>query len=253
MNLTDFSTHQVFSFFIIFCRVGTAIIFMPSVGELFVPVRIKLIFSVLFTILLLPVIGVKLAIPQNPLELGLMIFSEITVGFLIGFTSRMVLAAINILGFTISYQTGLSAAMMLDPGQSTQGSLIGNFLGMSAIVLIIAADLHHDVLKVFIHSYNFISINEYGQYYNDFTGMITKNMVAIWDLGIRMSVPFLVVGILMNVGGAILSRLMPQLQIFFLFLPLQILLGIFLLGLTFSTLMLWFLDRYRDIVINFFS
>ena len=252
MNLVDFSVDQVFYFFLIFCRIGSAITFMPAVGELFISARIKLLFALATTVILLPVIPISLDMPESAFELVLIIFSEITIGILIGFTSRMILAAIHTLGFVISYQTGLSAAMMLDPGQSSQGSLIGNMLGMMATVIILSADLHHDVLKAFIQSYQFIKINHYAEHYGDFTELFVKNMTIVWNLGIKMSIPFLTIGILMNIGGAILSRLMPQLHIFFLFLPLQILLGFFVLGITLSSLLLWFALRYKEIILNLF-
>ena len=58
---------------------------------------------------------------------------------------------------------------------------------------------------------------------------ITKVIATSFKIGIQLSAPFLVFGLLFNVGLGVLSRLMPQMQVFFIGLPLSIILGFALL------------------------
>jgi flagellar biosynthetic protein FliR len=64
-------------------------------------------------------------------------------------------------------------------------------------------------------------------------------------MGLRMSAPFIIFGLLFNLGLGVLNRLMPAMQIFFVGLPLQILGGFVLLAASVGASMTWFLGRYE--------
>jgi flagellar biosynthesis protein FliR len=81
--------------------------------------------------------------------------------------------------------------------------------------------------------------------------MISHLVSRSFTIALQLAAPFLVVSLMLYVALALISRLMPQLQVFFIALPLQIVLGFMLLMLTFSTLMLWFLNNFADVMRGF--
>jgi flagellar biosynthetic protein FliR len=66
---------------------------------------------------------------------------------------------------------------------------------------------------------------------------ITTVIATAFKIGIQLSAPFLVFGLLFNLGLGVLSRLMPQMQVFFIGLPLSIMLGFALLLVVIGTMM----------------
>jgi flagellar biosynthetic protein FliR len=76
----------------------------------------------------------------------------------------------------------------------------------------------------------------------DAAALITKIVAGAFRIGIQLSAPFLVFGLMFNIGLGVLSRLMPQMQVFFVALPLSILLGLMFLVLVLGAMMGVFLD-----------
>ena len=76
----------------------------------------------------------------------------------------------------------------------------------------------------------------------DVAALMTKTVSGAFRIGIQLSAPFLAFGLLFNVGLGVLSRLMPQMQVFFVALPLTILIGLVFLLLMLGTMMGFFLD-----------
>ncbi|MDI1344625.1 MAG: flagellar biosynthetic protein FliR, partial [Pseudolabrys sp.] len=115
-----------------------------------------------------------------------------------------------------------------DPTQNQQGLLVGNFLAVLGIALIFATDMHHLVIAALNDSYYIFAPGEV-PIVSDIAQHITQVVAGSFKIGIQLSAPFLVFGLLFNLGLGVLSRLMPQMQVFFIGLPLSILLGLLLL------------------------
>ena len=99
---------------------------------------------------------------------------------------------------------------------------------VSGVTLIFATDLHHLVIAALHDSYTIFAPGEM-PIVGDVAQHITRIISASFRIGIQLSAPFLVFGLLFNLGLGVLSRLMPQMQVFFIGLPLSILLGFLLL------------------------
>ena len=251
MNLPELSISYVYAVLIIFCRVGTILMFIPGIGETLIPTRIKLLFSILLTIMLTPILSISddMTLPNNPIQLGLNIATEIIIGLFIGLFLKIIISAVNTLGFIISNVMGLSAATLVDPSQvSQQGTLLGNFFVILSIVLIFAFGIDHDIIKGITASYKTFKIGGSTEFYTDYTKSIIMAANDAWILGVKMSISFIIIGLLINIGGGVLSRLMPQLHIFFLILPLQALIGFFMLSIMVSSIMIWFIEEYKHYI-----
>ena len=257
MNLSEFSVNYLYSILIVFCRVGCIVMFVPGIGETLISVRIKLLFSILLTTIIAPIVtsvSGNIVLPNSAIELVLNVTTEIVIGSFIGLFLRIIVSAVSILGFIISNTIGLSAATLIDPTQvSQQGTLVGNFFTILSIVLIFAFGIDHEVIKGIITSYKTFKLGSFSEFYADYTKSITMAVNDTWALGVKMAASFIIIGLLINIGGGVLSRLMPQLHIFFLIIPLQALIGFFLLSITISSIMIWFIEQYKYYIDVLFS
>lgn len=217
------------SYMLAFARIGTMFMMLPGIGERSVPSRVRLTMALVLTAILLPahqkayVVDLKAFGP-----ILVILFQEIIVGAVLGLTARLAISALQIAGSVVAQQMGLGFATAVDPSQNQQGLLVGNFLTVLGITLIFATDMHHLVIAGLHDSYAIFAPGEM-PIVGDVAQHITRVIATSFRIGIQLAAPFLVFGLLFNLGLGVLSRLMPQMQVFFIGLPLSILLGFLLL------------------------
>jgi len=112
---------------------------------------------------------------------------------------------------------------------------------MLAVTLFFATDMHHLVIAALNDSYALFAPGEVPGA-GDVAALVTRTVAGAFRIGIQLAAPFLAFGLLFNLGLGVLARLMPQMQVFFVALPLSILLGLMFLVLALGALMGLFLD-----------
>jgi flagellar biosynthetic protein FliR len=236
-------------FLLMFARLGTMAMLMPGLGERGVPVRIRLVIAVILTLLLMPVYretyAVSLTSGFAPL-IGVLV-QEILIGAVLGLTGRLALSALVIAGTTIAYQLGLGFSIALDPSQDQQSVILSNFLTILGVALIFATDMHHLAIGALDESYNLFRPGTTLPS-GDIAELMIMTVSGAFRVGIQLAAPFLVFGILFNVGLGVLARLMPQLQVFFLGLPMSILIGFAILLVLIGVLMTTFLGYLGSVL-----
>ena len=136
----------------------------------------------------------------------------------------------------VAQQLGLGFVTAVDPTQNQQGCWSAISSRVLGITLIFATDLHHLVIAALNDSYTIFQPGEL-PLIGDCAQHVTHIIATAFRIGIQLSAPFLVFGLLFNLGLGVLSRLMPQMQVFFIGLPLSILLGLLLLLLVIGAMM----------------
>lgn len=245
MTLTlDFLPQTAFTFLLIFARIGALTMTLPGVGDRTVPNRIRLVMALALTLILYPI--VQPGLPSMPEALNAVLeamFREMILGAAIGLSVRMILSGLMIAGAVIAVQTGLAFAQNIDPAQGVQSTLMAAFLSVLSVTLIFATDLHHLMLAAMHDSYQLFPA---GQAYptGDFAELIVVTVSNAFRIAVQLAAPFLVFGLIFYLGVGLLTRLIPQVQIFFIAMPANILLGFVLLFLLLSTVMFWYLDYF---------
>jgi flagellar biosynthetic protein FliR len=236
------------AYMLTFGRVGTMVMLLPGVGEMNIPVRVRLTMALVLTAIVVPLHQKAYTVDLK--ELGpvlLMMGQEMVIGAVLGLTARLAISSLQIAGSVVAQQLGLGFVTAVDPTQNQQGLLVGNFLTLLGITLIFATDLHHLVIAALNDSYTLFEPGEMpltGDLAQHITGVIT----TAFRIGIQLSAPFLVFGLLFNLGLGVLSRMMPQMQVFFIGLPLSILLGLLLLVLVIGAMMGTFVGYIQGVL-----
>ena len=236
------------AFMLIFARIGTMVMLLPGIGEQNMPMRVRLTMALVLTAVLLPAHQKAYTIDLSALgPLLLMAVQEILIGAVLGMTARLAISALQIAGSVVAQQFGLGFVTAIDPTQNQQGLLVGNFLTLLGITLIFATDLHHLVIEALNDSYNIFQPGEM-PLAGDVAKHITQVVATSFRIGIQLAAPFLVFGLLFNLGLGVLARLMPQMQVFFIGLPLSILLGLLLLMLVVGAMMGTFIGYIEGVL-----
>ena len=230
------------AFMLTFARIGTMLMLLPGLGEQNVSARVRLTLALILAAVLLPLH--RAAYHIDPAALGpavVMLVEEIVIGAVLGLTARLTISALEVAGSVIAQQLGLGFVTSIDPSQGEQGVILGNFLSMLGLTLIFATDMHHLVIAALNDSYNVFEPGEVPTS-GDVAALVTTTVAGAFRVGVQLSAPFLAFGLLFNIGLGVLSRLMPQMQVFFVALPLSILIGLFFLLLALGAMMGFFLD-----------
>jgi flagellar biosynthesis protein FliR len=237
---------QLFAFMLIFSRLGTAFVSMPGFGEVFVSPRIRLMLALTISALLTPILGPKLPPqPANVFALTLLVGGEVIYGALLGLLGRLIISTVETAGMMIAMQISLSNAFVFNPAMAAQGSLIGALLGVLAIVMLFATDMHHLMLLAVVDSYTVFTPGA-AVPFGDIASFYSQAVAKSFLVATQLAAPFIVMGLIFYIGLGVISRLMPQLQIFFIAIPFQIYLGFMLLGLMLSATMLAWLSYAQD-------
>jgi len=237
------------AFMLVFARIGTMVMLLPGLGELSVPVRVRLTAALVLTAVLLPLHRNAYAVDlQSFGPLVVLLAQEILIGAVLGLTARLTIAALQIAGSVIAQQLGLGFVTAVDPTQGQQGAIVGNFLTVLGVTLIFATDLHHLVIAALNDSYTLFQPGDI-PLFGDIAALTTRTVATAFRIGIQLSAPFLVFGLLFNLGLGILSRLMPQMQVFFVGVPLSILLGFLILLMVIGAMMVTFLGSVEGVLV----
>ncbi len=245
--LADLLVIQLFALLMVFVRIGAAFMFLPTIGESFFSPRVRLLFAVTFSIIVTPVVQDK--IPAMPsagiLAMALLIAAEILIGLFIGIMVRVMVAALATAGMIIATITGFANAMLFNPALDDQGSLHSVLLTMLGTLLLFATELHHVILAGLVESYEVFQpgvMPEVG----DFSLMVARGVADSFALAMKLASPFIVIGVTFFALLGLLARLMPQLQVFFLAMPMQLLLGLIVLFITIQAILMTFLGDFSD-------
>jgi flagellar biosynthesis protein FliR len=236
---------NLYAFFLVFARVGAVIMLLPGFGEAYVSARIRLLFALVLSLVLLPIVASHLpAMPASPFQLVIHFGIEILIGAFIGGAVRILVSALQMAGTVVAYQTSLANALVYDPASAQQSSLTSTFLATTGVMLIFTTNLHHLMLGGIVESYQLFAVGK-SLPVSDMSETAARLLGRAFLLAMQIASPFVVVGLLFTLGVGLVNRLMPQVQVFFVAMPMQIAIGIFVLMLTVSAAMMWFLGAFE--------
>ncbi|HVV43457.1 MAG TPA: flagellar biosynthetic protein FliR [Nitrobacter sp.] len=236
------------AFMLVFARIGAMVMLLPGLGEVNIPVRIKLAIALALTFVILPLHRAAYHVDLTSMTpLVVLMVHEIIIGIVLGATARVTLSALQVAGSVIAQQLGLGFVTSVDPTQGQQGVVLGNFLTVLGITLLFATDTHYLVIAALSDSYRIFAPGELLPS-GDVAELATRAFSAAFKIGLQLSAPFLVFGLVFNIGLGVLARLMPQMQVYFVGVPLSIFAGFLILAAVLATMMGTYLDYFVGVM-----
>ncbi len=247
LNLLNyFLVGQLSAFLLIFARVGAALMVMPAFGDSYVTPRIRLLFGLGVSLVLTPLLMERMPpLPGSMFQLGLLITAEILIGTFIGMIARTLLSILHVAGTIIAYQSALAVSSIFDPVTGTQTATISNFMTVVAMTLMLAMNMHHLMLAAVVQSYDTFVPG----HYPNMEDMLQFNTHLVSDcfmMGVLLAAPHIVFSFIFNLAGGLMSRLMPNFQVFFVMMAPQIIIAFLLLFVALPTMMEVFVDYADD-------
>src|SRR6187402_1073708 len=236
------------AFMLVFARIGAMVMLLPGLGEVNIPARAKLSIALMLTLIILPLHRSAYNVDTGSIvPLLVLLVHEIVIGIVLGATARVTLSALQVAGSIIAQQLGLGFVTSVDPTQGQQGLLIGNFLTILGMTLLFATDSHHLVIAALNASYRIFSPGEL-MASGDVASLATRAFATAFKIGLQLSAPFLVFGLVFNIGLGILARLMPAMQVYFVGVPLSIMIGFLIFAMVITAMMGTYLNYFTGVM-----
>jgi len=241
----------LYKLFYVFCRVASIIMILPIFSSQYINNKTKIAIAILLSLSIYPVLNIQqISNNINYIDYLILLIQEILFGIFIGLTIKINILAVQTAGLIIAYQAGLSSALLFDPSSGGQKSVIADLLLIILMLLILLTDTHLLYIKLISNtyeifpSYNYLTLE-------DMSISLTQIIAKSFYISLQMSLPYILIGLILNIVAGIMSRLMPTMQVFFILMPLQILVILVLMGLLVSVTMSGFIDSHQDYLVNF--
>ncbi|MEC4684739.1 MAG: flagellar biosynthetic protein FliR [Nitrospirota bacterium] len=263
MKGTEILTNDITTFLLVLLRLGIVMTFLPFFGSKNLPPHFRIGLIIALSLLLTPIVQTVIQPGENlqpslehfigdeadmknqknlwaEADIPLMVIKETIFSFVLALTVRFIFYAVDTAGQIIATTMGLSMATVFNPeiGQSTE---IARLYGIVAFLLFLSLDAHHYFIYAFIKSFEHVAVGG-----ADIKSMVSAGIALssrIFTLAIKLSAPVIAVVMITNILLGMLSKLIPQFNIFFVGYPIYITLGyiVMLLGLP---LMIYLLSGY---------
>lgn len=209
------------------------IILAPVFGARGVPGVVKLVIAASLSVIIYPLIlATKPSIPTELLPYMALVIKEGLVGLVIGFVIYTLTAVLIGAGQLIDFQMGFTMGAAIDPVYGVQTPMMGNFQMILATMLLLATDSHHYLIAAMVKSYAYIPLNP-STLPSQFT-YFAQLAVHVFSLSVQMALPVFGALLVSDVGVGLLSRTVPQLNIFSVVFPVKIIFGFIILFLSLS-------------------
>nr|WP_221237084.1 flagellar biosynthetic protein FliR [Roseospira goensis] len=237
---------SVFNVLLVFTRLGFAVMLLPGFGAAYVTPRVRLVVAFMLALVVAPLVEPVLPPePESATVLVLLLVSEVLIGTFIALVVNLLFAALHLAGTSIGFASGLMNAQAFDPNTTQTSALILQLLTMMALVLIFILNLHHLMIRALVESYSLFPPGVLPPL-GDFVAYGAQVLTRSFHIGWQLSAPMVIFTIVFYVGMGLMARLMPQLNVFFVSLPLKILTGLGILFVILPAVMLVFLRYFED-------
>ncbi len=232
MNPLSLPIEQFECFVLILIRVLAIVLVLPVVSGRQVPMPVKLGLALALALVVTPTVDTAGAtLPRNGLMLLLAIVKEIGIGLLIGFLGQLVLAGIQVAGQLIGYQMGFGIVSVMDPQGSQQLSIIAIFEHLLAMFLFFVFNVHHLLIQALAESFRLIPLLQ-GRYPLSVMEQLVRNSAALFVTAIQVGAPVMAVLLFVNLSMGLIAKTVPQMNVFIVAFPVQIGVGLVMLGLS---------------------
>jgi flagellar biosynthesis protein FliR len=240
-----------------FARMVAFVNFAPFFGGKIVSGRVKVAIAVSFVIIAYPALAAQLPTDGSPLPFGPLGFiflmaKEFFVGFTLAFVASSVFEGIQMAGRFIDIQRGSSMSEIMAPQLQEKVSEIGQFQFQYAIVLFFFIGGHQHFIRALIESFYYIPATSFPNFTSSWSPaaeLITNTAFHSIFVGVQLSLPIVLALLMTDLFFGIVNKVSPQINVFFLSMPVKMGLGAFLLWIMLPSLqeqiLYYFTELYK--------
>jgi flagellar biosynthetic protein FliR len=226
MDLHVPSPELIGTFLLAFTRVAGLLFSTPVLGNRNVPMPARIGLALLITMAILPLVPVSRIAPESDGFLPAML-SEVVLGGFLGLIGAMLFAAAEFGGHMAGLQMGFGMANILNPESEAQTSVFATMTSLVALLTFVMSDGHHLFIAALVKSFASLPL---GGFVVDAgrAGSLVRMSTGIFSYGLALAAPVLAITFFITIALGIVSRSMPQIDVFFMSFAVNIGVGIFI-------------------------
>ncbi|PIY29787.1 MAG: flagellar biosynthetic protein FliR [Comamonadaceae bacterium CG_4_9_14_3_um_filter_60_33] len=204
--------------------IGTA----PVLSEAVVPRTVKLLIALLLAIVISPTLAPMPAVPVMSAAGIWILVQQILIGAAMGFSMRLVFAAVQAAGEYVGLQMGLSFASFFDPTSGGNTMVLSRLLNIFAVLIFLATDMHLLMIRTLAESFQTLPISDAPLARSGWAFLAVAGGQVVTN-GLMLALPLIASLLSLNLAMGILNRVSPQFSIFSVGFPITLLAGLVML------------------------
>jgi flagellar biosynthetic protein FliR len=219
-------------FLLVFVRITGMFFLSPIFGRSNIPNYYKAGFSLVFSIIMAnSVPALDLSLYTSLSSYVVLIAKELLIGLMLGFISYLIFSSIYIAGQMIDVRIGFGMVNVFDPLSNVQIPITADYYAIIATVMMLITDAHHLLIHAISESYTILPIGEV-IFSDDLVMQIVKLFTNVFIIGFKIAAPITVTILVTDVSLGIISKSMPQMNVFMLGMPVKIIMGLLIIVIT---------------------
>ena len=223
----DWAIPQIITFLLVVGRLSGLFLIAPVFSSPMIPGKLKIMMLLMLALTITPIVsGTATApMPTGIVELLIAMVVELTMGLALGFSVAIVFSAVQVAASFIDTSIGFSMANIIDPLSNTQATVLGSFYSIIATLIFLSINGLHYMLAAFKQSYAVVGVGQVP----DFSKILDNLFFTfkhLFGMGFQIAAPVLITLLLCDVVLGIVSRVVPQMNVFFVGVPLKIGVGL---------------------------
>ncbi len=214
---------------LIFVRFSATVLLIPLFGARNLPVRLKILFSLMMTFVFFSTGVYRMTLPIDRFDgLAMAVAFEIVNGMTLGFVVMLIMNALYIAGFLIDMSMGFSMANVVSPTSEAQVPVTANLFYIIAMILFVVSNAHHAVISAFSRTLQVMPLGDLALnplHVESFFELVKETFI----IGLQMALPMITIILIANIILGLLSKAMPGMNVFIVGMPFKILIGIVVL------------------------
>lgn len=225
------SVKNIIGFVIIITRLSGMITTAPFFSTYPIPNQIKVWLVTLVAFVIYPMVVAKthFTAPTDMVEMTLVLAKEFAIGALIGFLASLIIGAVQMGGQIIAMQSGLAMSNVFDPTTQSQVPIISEFYVLLTMVVFFAIDAHHWLFAIVYQSFMKIPPGLDLVIAPQMVEQVLYLSSKMFEVAVGLVMPVFCVLFVLEVLLGVLSKMIPQMNIFMVSLPIKIYIGLFLM------------------------
>ncbi|OSM06136.1 flagellar biosynthetic protein FliR [Magnetofaba australis] len=254
MDFLGFSVGEVERMALVLARLTGLFLAAPFFSRAIGPMRVRVTLLLAITLVIYPLV------PPWPgeggasaWELGTTAFVEALIGAIVGMLAHWVLVAVQVAGTIMGFEMGLSMAMVMDPTSGVQEGVLSNLLYMTSLMIFLAVNGHHWMLEGIARSFTSLPLGQGLPESAILYEAALQGFMRMFELSILIAAPVVVASKILYLGMGLINRASPQIQVFFVAMPIAQMMGFFIMGLTlaiFSQVMVREMEAFANLAFS---
>jgi flagellar biosynthesis protein FliR len=231
VSLPDQALTEVLGFLLVVCRVGGLFVLAPGFSATMIPNRIKLMLAMALALAMMPIAVHGQTVPLDAGDYVMLMVKELGVGLIFAFPMALVGAAVQAGASLLDTLIGFSFSSVLDPVNNQQTAILGQFYSLFAVLVLLMSGGDHIMIEGIGASYRALPITAYPHIGALASGALTA-FAQVWAIGLEIAAPVLVALVITDAAIGLVSRAVPQMNVFVVGMPAKILVGMTVIAAT---------------------